>query len=202
MYRSNRTLVLDENPLRRLRIANGLTMKALSELAEVSMNLIIRNEQGMYSNPSPVLCYFFSHHAEVSEATSAIVTDYLRFQRSNRQLNYGMLIEPPHYVSEVTTDLSDAPHPFMFWRFQSNLNLTQVAKAFCVQQSLLHKFENQPHLCYSLPEPLVHALLEAGYSSQTIDNEQRWFQLYREQLDKRTLEVKVPEGLLPRGEYT
>lgn len=174
---------LNGNPIKRLRLANNLTIAALAAQAEVSPNLIIRNEQGMYSNPSPVLCYFFRNRTEITSSEQDIQLEYLEFQRTTRKMNYGMLSEPPLYLGTKFEY-----HPFTAWRLQSaphGLNLTQVAKAFCVQQSLLHKFENQPHLCYSLPEPLIHALLEAGYSHQTIDNEQRWFQLYREQLDRK-----------------
>lgn len=199
------------------------TQESLANTLGISKQLILRNEQAVYTQPSPTLLEFFSGNDPL--VMNQLTQDYLEFQKAVRKNNFGKLVEPPpsplvhfppdtnkdkkisvlqltdHDYAELITKVIELPetadyspvgkvdpdlvvfHPFKHWRLVSDLNLNQVSKMFCIQHSLLYKLENQTHLVESLPQQLIDALLVSGYSQQTIDNEVRWFAMYKDYLN-------------------
>lgn len=198
------------NPVKHLRknVLN-LTMEELCRACKVSKTLIIKNEQGCYPSPSAVLTLFFRRHVEYFDEQH-FNDQYSLFQYHTRRLSYGLLL--PNFPlqeylnrlpvgAEPNTQISNEPfyHPFEYWRMCSikQPNLYQISKAFCTHQGILFKFENQHHLVNSVPDPLVSALLDAGYSRDTLiqlDLAYREFKQYMRNLNLRVSEGTTREG--------
>ena len=92
----------------------------------------------------------------------ALESDYAYFRLSTRKANWNLL--PPFPFGEWF--YSPRLHPFTFWRHMTTpvVNTTQVAKSWCIPQSVLFKFESQPWAVPNVPEPLLEAMVEAGHT--------------------------------------
>lgn len=150
--------------MRTLREAAGLSVSGLAAIAGVTPQLVTRTEQGVYTSVSERL-----RSAVLSEAPEGPLHDtitfdevYTNFQTEQRKYHYGRLLEPYAFTSET--------HPFVTWRQDSNIpNRISISKMYCVHPALVTKFENQPHLCATVPRELQRALIESGYTQGTID---------------------------------
>lgn len=156
------------NPLRLLREAAGETVSSMAELAGVTTQLVIWNEQGVYASPSPRYLQQLLEYSPAGDyhtSPDALTRDYYAFQKLTRESNYGKLLEPH--------DWSDYPwrhHPFVAWRKASGLDSrVAISKLYCVAPSLIFKFEKQPERCKTPPGELRQALLDSGYRADTLD---------------------------------
>ena len=163
------------NPLRARRLSLGLTQDALARTARLSRQLILRAEQGTYTNIPPRLL-----HALYPTTVERLVAKdlYQEFQTSLRVNAYGQL-DP----SFDFTDVSPKRHPFIEWRISSGLNTIQFCKLFAVQHSIVHRWEDAPPGRnggpVSVPGPVVTALQDAGYPPHVVAGLQQAYAKYR-----------------------
>lgn len=163
------TPVTPANPLRQARLEARLSLDQLARKANVSRQLIIRAEQGVYADPPPRLLDVIMDLAAVEVLfggdREVVYHVYHAFQTATRKANFDRLSK--------TFDFRSVPvgvHPFVDWRLRSGIRARiGPAKYYCVHPALLHKYEVQPHLVQSTPGDLQRALRESGYSSELLD---------------------------------
>lgn len=156
--------IATENPLKKIRTSLDLTIDQVAYRAGVSKQFIIKSEQAVYTEPSASLVAFYGELVDLDVVE--IEQEYYLFQRETRRANYGRLIEPWAF----TAALGEVGHPFINWRMLSGVSSAAgLCKLFCVHPAVLNKFENRSYLIAGVPEGLVSALLEAGYSANTLD---------------------------------
>lgn len=145
------------NPLKLFRERLGKTLEETAALAEVSKHFVIRSEQGVYTEPPETLVDFYKEYFDFDD----IKADYYRYQRNTRIANYGKLLEPWNFNAPV------GKHPFIHWRQLSGMHSQAgVCKYFCVHPAVVSKFEKG---LGNIPEQLLAALLESGYSVDTLN---------------------------------
>jgi transcriptional regulator with XRE-family HTH domain len=150
-----------ENPLKHTRQLLNLTIDTVASRTQLSRQFIIRAEQGVYSDAPDSLISYYAALMDLD--TIEIQQRYFNFQFATRKANYGRLIEP--WAFPVGSG-----HPFINWREFSGVGSTAgICKLFCVHPATMNKFEHRPHLLNSVPEQLTAALLESGYSAETLD---------------------------------
>jgi DNA-binding XRE family transcriptional regulator len=176
-----------DNPIKVYREANGWTLETLATKVGCSKQLVIRTEQGCYPKIPPAIVDFFAYNptVKVRPDTTLIQVEYREYQTEVRISNYGTL-----YAGFNFSRVADSVHPFTAWRESSDLNLTQVCKMFCLHPATIFKFEKQPYLVNSLPQPLVEALNESGYNEQVCFDLSAAYQRYLAQLSAN-IKVKV-----------
>ena len=209
----------DINPLKTLRKSSGLTIEQVCYQTGLSKSLVIKQEQGTYNEISRTLLAFYKDVCPTDFSVVEVEVHYRQWQRKTRTNNFGML--SPHfpladYLADLPVDTSShlpvgvaigtrkgEPyyHPFEYWRLTSasSPNVNQISKAFCVQQAILFKFENQPHLVNSVPEPLFYALLQAGYQRSTLEALETAYGEYKQYLRNLALRSSHPHASDPNG---
>jgi hypothetical protein len=147
------------NPVKSYRQQMGYSINELSEQSGISRSVIIRAEQGCYAAiPYRLHSYLVS--------------------REKRHLSYGKL---PRRLPAFYAGI----HPFIHWRDQVNLRRIEVAKYFCVHLSTLARFENNIAQ-QTVPDQLIEALLDSGYSIELIEDLKTRYTLYRNLILART----------------
>jgi hypothetical protein len=193
---------LRPNPLKVERKRLGITIETLCYRANISKSLVIKNEQGTYPLPSPtILAYFTNEDPDFDSASCS--ADYRTWQRDKRESSYGLL-SPTFNLTYYLRGLpvgdedelrGDEPyiHPLEYWRINSlhRPNLNMLSKGFCLQQSLLFKFEQQAHLVNSVPDPICHALLEAGYDRRVLSDLETAYTEYKQYFRNLSLRVDI-----------
>lgn len=198
------------NPLKVERKRLGLTIDSLCYRASVSKSLVIKNEQGTYPEPSPtILAYFTNEDPDFDSAECR--ASYRAWQRDKREQSYGLL--NPHFdlraylrglpvgddIGKSQNGTEPYPHPFEWWRLRTVLqpNLNKISKGFCLQQALLFKFEQQAYLVNSVPEPITHALIEAGYDRRVLMDLEVAYSEWKQYI--RNLSLKVDRSGIDRS---
>jgi len=155
---------MKKNPIKLLREEAGLSMETLAERSEVSKQTVLRAEQGCYDLIPPSIFNYMLSAWPYSEIIN-LPTRYRDWQKEQRKQNYGEL------STLITWDfLSPAVHPFIYWRETSNIYARiQISKLYCVHPATISRFEHSNALSSSVPEQLIDALLESGYSLATIE---------------------------------
>lgn len=191
------------NPLKSIRLSLNLTQDQVSESTGLSKSAILRAEQGVYPNISDALLSFYAQsclQADLTFVPSVLREGYRSFQRLTR-LRSGP--NPP--VSASNGSRSDrliglmephrfrvTCHPFVEWRESMDLSQIAISKLYCVHPAMVYRFENQPHLCELVPEPLLEALREAGYSESTLDHLVTAYALHRSHLSREFKRSQLP----------
>jgi len=160
------------NPLKSLRKEVGLTIDQAADRASVSRQFVIRAEQAVYTEPPDSLVSYYATRIELDcEATRSA---YFNFQHLTRKANYGRLIEPWNFQPV------GLGHPFKRWRTFSGIgSAAGICKLFCVHPATLNKFESHSEQCAVVPEQLVKALLESGYSAETLSKLEQAYSDYK-----------------------
>lgn len=167
-----------ENPLKRERLLRSLTLEALALKTGVSRMTIIRTEQGLYNVPSDRLLTFLSPDSAVRR--TGLQAEYQVWRKGRREASYGVLPDAGGFNAIEA-------HPFVAWRESAALNQNQVAKAFCIHRATLYKFESQPHLLNDVPEDILEALIQSGYSTVTLQALRSAFSSYKTQVANHVL---------------
>lgn len=147
------------SPLKDLRLRLHKTLDQVATQTEHSKQFIIRAEQGVFTDlPVGLLSYYAEYlDLDIEEERKR----YYAFQRGVRKANYGALIEPWNFV--------DLYHPFINWRMASGIpSQAKVCTLFCVHPAVIYKLEKASMI--SLPDQLIGALMESGYSAETLEN--------------------------------
>jgi len=157
------------NPLRAIREHMHWTLVRVAREAGVSKQLVISNEAAQYERPSDTLLdYYLLYRNEWEDAVdyNNLIRDYKAFQYAQRRSNYGVLTFPVN--DRYPVGGSNPVNPFMFVCALSNIPTTRICKLYCVHQGLIHRLIHENNLMQSLPGVLKDALLDSGYSAETI----------------------------------
>lgn len=160
------------NPIKHLRTELGLTIDELSNVIGINRNTLIRTEAGQYSQiPLAILNYF--------KAGFELEQSYAMWQKTMRLRNYAILHVLPIFGLPYV-------HPLKEWIDQSYLGskitVNALANAFCVNYSTLHKFTATPERMDSVPADFLEALLNAGYSTSTLEDFVRAYSRYKSEI--------------------
>lgn len=155
-----------ENPLTVLRNQHRLTIDGLARRSGVGRQVIMRTEQGVFTDPpDKILDTLLNLTPDADKAS--VLAAYYAYQRDLRRRNYGRLDTNPDFMGWAAHDLDE--HPFVWWRCTSGISARiQISKLYCVHPAVIFKFEMQPYLTKSLPSQLYDALLESGYSEKVL----------------------------------
>lgn len=166
-----------ENPLRTIRLSNKFSLDRMAQYAHVSRQLIIRAEQAVYASPPPALlkaCLELAVGDLEDEGT--VYHLYKAFQSQTRKKHYGHLIVDPGWEH-----LRAGIHPWIWWRKASGIEARiGPAKFYCVHPALLHKLEVTPNLCQTIPTELLVALIDSGYSKNTLDGFEKAYRDFKQ----------------------
>lgn len=209
------------NPFVTMRESRGFTLTDLVNLTGLSRNSIIRTEQGQYTEPPKALVDFYFTNQNLNQSFNTnslnettlrsiynqeLLSEYNRYKTFKRKANYGLLKDDVFSIREVFTPylLLNAPvgafshlipsdHPFIAWRLGSGVKaLNTIAKAFCLHQGDLFRYEKQPHKCNETPPPIIAALKVAGYSVDTCSTLELAFQAFKNKI-RNDLVVTYPD---------
>lgn len=161
------------NPIKRLRLSRSWSLEQVAEAADLSKQLLIRSEQGCYVNIPPRLVGFLEDHFDFD--LSELNEQYITFQEITRISNYGLL---PVDLLRVWPERN----PFVALRKIRKLSQAQVYKGFCIHPTIIHKLENQPNLCQTIPGDFVRALQESGYEFSWIAHYSSWYNEHKKWL--------------------
>lgn len=172
-----------ENPLKEHRLKAGFTIGRLAARVEVSKQFIIRAEQGCYTTAPEPLVEFWCEREDV--LASDIEREYFNFQHWKRKQSFGKLIEPWSFP-EI------GRHPFILWREYSGIKSeAAVCVLFCLHPAVMYKFEKGKMT--DVPEMLTAALLESGYSAETVNKLEVAYEKWRIIKNSNQLEI-VEDG--------
>lgn len=178
------TPLLVQNPFKEIRIQQNLSQAKLAELIGVSKHAVLRLEQGMYAEPLPTILNFMCDEWGYSHANLRL--HYANFQASHRY-NSGLIFGAdlrkaldywaavPHW---------HAKHPFIYLRETAKpyLNPTEVAKALCINQTVISYFEKKFISQKTVPEQVLLALSHAGYTDDDLYALQSAYNNYRSRM--------------------
>lgn len=156
-----------ENPLKALREILDLTQQELAASAQVTRQVVVLNEQGLYARPSPKLLgelsrrslrrgYFQDLVTPPDEITveSILFANYMTWVNDKRASNR-------HLFCRVDLSLSKPGHRFSTLKNQvAGTNNLQFCRALVYQPSLVREFEKKR----SGSQSLFSALREVGVS--------------------------------------
>lgn len=157
-----------ENPLRRIRRKNGLTLASMAGRAGVHTQAVYLNECGVYPTILPAISRWLER---TGYPTRALQDEYLEWQTAHRKASGDKL-----KVSEVELgppDLDVAPLAGLLEKL--GLSRMGFAKMLAVHPALLYKLDRGE--TFGIGLQVRQALLEAGFSMTLI-----------EELDYRTAE--------------
>jgi transcriptional regulator with XRE-family HTH domain len=184
------TLQDELNPVKAARQELGLTLERFAAEAGCSKQLLIRTEQGTYPTPSLLIWNLIRRRLKDPPSWHQFVNRYYEWQERTRQESYGVLTEefPKEYDQHLEL-AKTLEGPLAYWASVSPKypNPTQLAKAFCIPQATIFKFMSQPHLCDSIPNTIIFALDESGYSDQCIRGFQKAFDAYKAEVRERVV---------------
>lgn len=157
-----------ENPLKSLREALNLTQQELAVSSQVTRQIVVLNEQGLYARPSPRLLgelsrrslrhgYFQDLVSGPSEITveSVLFANYMAWVNQKRAQNQ-------HLFCHVDLSLAKPGHRFSTLKNQvAGTNNLAFCRALVYQPSLVREFEKKK----SGSQSLFTALREVGVSS-------------------------------------
>lgn len=191
------------NPYKSLREEYNYTLDSLSSLCSIHKQSIIRTEQGTYVEAPERIAKFWteSNHAE---DYLALRDNYRNYQRKVRMRNHRVFGD---ITVELRQSLYAKPiHPFRILRscwtdpvtndtYGGMMNVTECAKLLCIPQGTLDYFENKLIHQTKVPQVMIDALRENGYSSHELQMFIETYVMYRaKQLGKETHELKGPNA--------
>lgn len=171
---------MTSNPFKDLRLRVGISQYELARRIKITKHAILRLEQGMYESPLPtVVTYWLDTIPGLSR--SQLLNQYEQFQIATREKN-GRFLGDFDF-----TNLHTSQHPLTWLRERCRpaLNVTQVAKALCISQPIVYYFERKAINQKTIPEQVVNALLDCGYSSDELTSFENAYAIYRHQFLKR-----------------
>jgi hypothetical protein len=138
----------------------------------MSRQLIVNNENGQYTKPSPALLTALLQLANETNEYE-LISEYKDWQREIRRLNFGVLVHPFPSNWDPTT------HPVVHWAAVSNVPYTRISRLYCVHQALMDRLKNKPFLMTSLPTTFTGALIDSGYPHPLVLDLESKFQVFK-----------------------
>lgn len=178
------------NVFRVLRERSGLTLQGYADACEVSKQTIIRQEQGVFTDPvDRVVDYVLANRTRFNYDGSYpdLVNSYYDYQKAMRARHKYLFGLQLVIASESGRSGYNGTHPFARLLQQwstpegshiGRLNVTEVAKLLCVSQSVLDHWLNKPHRQQSIPIKFQEALRDNGYSRAQIEELNQMYKVY------------------------
>jgi DNA-binding XRE family transcriptional regulator len=163
------------NPFREIRLVKQLTIMHIADAANVTKHNVIRTEQGMSIQPPPTLLNYFVETFPVSRLE--MINQYEKFQVHQRSLK-------PRILGNLRS-YSPGVHPFIWLRHNYGYNPTSLAKALCLNQTVVVYFESNPIKQQTVPAQIVNALKDNGYNDEELNILNENYQSYRDHLRSR-----------------
>lgn len=162
--------MLRKNPIKVRREQLNYSINQLEYQSGIHRQVIIRAEQGCYAKIPPRLLSYLL--ARTGDGTPHLTNDYIAWVAEKRRDSFGKLPEQlPPFV--------EYRHPFIHWRQEAELSRAAVCTYFCINLATLARFERQYLICQSVPQQLVTALVQSGYSGHLINELRDQYDLYR-----------------------
>lgn len=137
-----------DNPFRELRLHHNLSQKKLAEFADLSPQVVLLSEFGVYHLPNPKILAFFE---SLGETSSRLSESYQAFRQLKRNQALLSVASPENPFLGLNLS-GDPPKPGFFdvnslrvWvRFKNQFALSTVGfcKAVCLQPSIVGSFES------------------------------------------------------------
>lgn len=174
------------NPLRELRLLTGRTQVYVAGKLDLSNQYIMRCEQGMYAQMDAQVYWWLVNDlmwfdkdipAHLSTWIKAADT-YHSYQQQQREVA-AQRLKGWWLISDVVPgDMSE--HPLVTLRLASRYSRVGFAKAFCVSQSLVERWESRSHMVVEVPPVILDALFRGGVSKEHLDLLQKAYAEHRE----------------------
>lgn len=182
---------LYKNPFLLVREELGMSITQIAQAVRMNRNTIIRTEQGQYDIPSQDLLDFYW----VPSSQASVLTDYETWRQLMRRANYGLLEVMFNPWGSSPKDV----HPLKRWREISGITaLNTLAKAYCLHQAVLFRYETQPNRCNATPPPILAALRDSGYTEAILTKLETAYQEYKLAV-REAIKIEYPGGDLANG---
>ena len=173
----------------------GMTLQELADAAGISKQALIRTEQGAFADPPSRIVDYWTIRRGVSYTT--IVNGYFKFIKDTRSRHYRL------FGNELPLPPNVTEHPLKFLRSHwynpidgqllGHMNITELAKLLCINQSIPDYFEKHAKRQVTVPTVILTALKDNGYRNSEIDAFILSYKAYRDNL------LGVSQGLTPVG---
>lgn len=140
--------------IRQVRTNKNLTLKEFANLARCSDQVVMRAEQGIYSNIPPAVAYALSEMRGYT--IEELNAHYKLFIEKHRQWAQNKKPLLPAKLELAPLDTEEGLHPFIWWRHRCGYTTRMgFCTAFCVHNSTLSRFEKAkteyvPDIMYEL----------------------------------------------------
>lgn len=162
------------NPFRKFRAELGLTQLEFGNRCGVSKHAVLRLEQGMYDQPLPsVMELLIANGYDDYE----VKQEYVEFQKQTRELTPRLL---GHSFNMRLAGCPVGIHPLSHLRHTQGLNQTQFAKMLCISQTVVNNFETKVANQHTVPEQIINALHDNGYTGIETHMLEEWYEAHRE----------------------
>lgn len=167
----------DENPIRVIRKAKGLSLRAAADKIGCGHQALYMNETGAYAQPLPVVLDWLVANSDYDQLEIELA--YAVFITSCR-------VQAGHKYGFSTADVGDlgAPGDNPVQKFREHFGLTRSAfcKQVCVPASLMYTLENPgaQHVAARIPDSLLMVFKELNVSKLVRDEMVERYGIWRD----------------------
>lgn len=144
------------HPFKKIRWANGLTQNQLAEIADVTNQVVLRSEQGLYNIPSPKLTYAISKLELEALPVAELNSIYRSWQKIHR-LYHRVKVQSPVDKWKLSGLIITMPE---FRRVMGQPSVLGLCKLLCVHPSQIDRYTKRGGSLFFLQEALRDVLNE------------------------------------------
>ena len=149
--------LLSANPVRKHRMALGLTIREMARDAGIQYNTLLQLEAGVYTDILPAILSFFERQGII---TAPLNKEYKEFQRVLRRANFRNV--------DLSLPEPDATvQPMFVLREQTQLGFTEFYRRLAINAGISSRAETGK--VATLPTQIKHALLDAGMPEDDVE---------------------------------
>lgn len=154
-----------ENPIKSRRLQAGWTQDQLADRAGVTHDNIVRNEQGLFNNPSPAV--FKAILSYTGEDATRVLKEYYAWIANKRRSNDIQSAVRRSIMFPPSDKLSN--HPFKLWRDAAFGRLSRISfcQMLCLHPATVLKYEKTKQ--QSMPSQIYRALEDSGMPPSRIN---------------------------------
>lgn len=151
-----------DNPFKSLRISLGLSQKEIADQIGITSQVVLRNEQGLYTTPNVQIMTVLLREAHsrgiIKHTYHSLTEAYDTWVKDVRHTN-GYIFNRP-----ITFKLGHRPvaHPFRIWRESFGFSRIGFCKLLALHPSIVQSYEEGR--TGPLPDVIRAALIDAGCS--------------------------------------
>lgn len=158
---------MDINPLKKARLDLNLTQQALAKQADISVNALIKYEQGLYPEPSAkIINALFELGYDPYTGVDELVRNY-SYWRYNKVLAARVTLHSHRNI--IGLKPSGGVNPFVCWRVH-HLHLPsrlEFCKLLVLHPAVVQKYEEGQ--MRDLPKSIRQTLTQVGIYADSID---------------------------------